>query len=210
MSLAVQSVVQQMFCGDEVKATVVDLGGHQCRFGFAGQETPRYRFRPDIGIVNSETSADPSSSSSSSRGTASSRGTDVAMDVDSDVPQDERKHIAVKAGRICGDQNLRYLRADLDIRHPFRQGNDRTYSPAPPLNEGGSNAYPHNPLDAIETHTDWDVVETLLTYGTVDLMRTDTREYPLLFAENNFSTPRDKVCTLCAARCAMLCDVCCV
>ena len=29
-----------MFCGDEVKALVVDIGGFSSRFGFAGEDQP--------------------------------------------------------------------------------------------------------------------------------------------------------------------------
>ena len=73
MSLAVQSVVQQMFCGDEVKGCVVDLGDTQCRFGFAGQDVPRYRFRSDVGIIEGE---------SASRKTGVSSSSSKAMDLD--------------------------------------------------------------------------------------------------------------------------------
>eukprot|EP00605_Chrysophyceae_sp_TOSAG23-4_P002666 GSChrysophyteH1.ASY1.ANO1.2942.1 assembled CDS len=46
-----------MFCGDEVKGCVVDLGDTQCRFGFAGQDVPRYRFRSDVGIIEGESAS---------------------------------------------------------------------------------------------------------------------------------------------------------
>jgi len=195
MSLAVQSVIQQMFCGDEIKATVVDLGSHQCRFGFAGQDTPRYRFRPDVGIIASESSSSSSSNSASAR-----RGSAVAMDVGEGdeasataAPQDG-KHtppLSLKPGHICGDQNLRHLRADMDIRHPFRPssgGSSRNKDAV----SAASSANPNNPLDRAPVGIDWAAVETLLTYGTVDAMRTDPREYPILFAENDFGSYADK------------------
>ena len=50
-SLAMQSVVQAMLCGDEVKAVVADMGANTSRFGFGGQESPRHAFRSDIGLV---------------------------------------------------------------------------------------------------------------------------------------------------------------
>jgi len=123
----------------------------------------------------------------------------VAMDVDSDAslaPQAQRRRSAVKAGYICGDQNLRHLRADLDIRHPFRSSNNSNSSSScaeSTSQVGSGNAAAPNPLDALETHIDWDSVETLLAYGTVDAMSTNPAEYPLLFAENNFTSPRDQV-----------------
>lgn len=39
-----------MLCGDEVCALVSDLGHSLCRFGAAGQDTPRHVFRSDIGV----------------------------------------------------------------------------------------------------------------------------------------------------------------
>lgn len=43
---------QGLLCGDEVRAAVIDLGSHRCRFGAAGQDSPRHIFRTDIGIKN--------------------------------------------------------------------------------------------------------------------------------------------------------------
>jgi len=78
----------------------------------------------------------------------------------------------------------------MDIRHPFRPGyTDKDCAPS-------SGADPTNPLDTLDTHIDWDVVETLMTYGTVEAMRTDPREYPILFAENDFRSPRDQAALL--------------
>jgi hypothetical protein len=43
-----------MLCGDEVCASVCDLGSSLCRFGIAGQDTPRHIFRTDVGRKKSE------------------------------------------------------------------------------------------------------------------------------------------------------------
>ena len=43
---------QGLLCGDEVKAAVIDLGSYRCRFGSAGQDSPKHIFRTDIGIKN--------------------------------------------------------------------------------------------------------------------------------------------------------------
>jgi actin-related protein len=44
--------MQQMLCGDEVKAAIVDLGSYKMRFGTAGQDLPRHVFRSDCGYVD--------------------------------------------------------------------------------------------------------------------------------------------------------------
>jgi actin-like protein 6A len=156
-ALAVQSVVQQMFCGDEVKANVIDLGSQHCRFGFAGQDTPRYRFRSDVGVVSSE--SDVTNVKSSTTSSSSS------MDIDGGYAAASQKNQRY----ICGDQNLRYIRSDIEIEKPFSR------SPAD---------------DSVEIN--WDKVEALLQYGTCDLMAVDPKEYPMLFAENEFKTYKDK------------------
>jgi len=43
---------QGLLCGDEVRAAVIDLGSYRCRFGSAGQDSPRHIFRTDVGIRN--------------------------------------------------------------------------------------------------------------------------------------------------------------
>ena len=43
---------QGLLCGDEVRAAVIDLGSYRCRFGAAGQDSPRHIFRTDVGIRN--------------------------------------------------------------------------------------------------------------------------------------------------------------
>ena len=44
--------MQQMLCGDEVKAAIVDLGSYKMRFGTAGQDLPRHVFRADCGYLD--------------------------------------------------------------------------------------------------------------------------------------------------------------
>jgi actin-related protein len=39
-----------MFCGDEVAAVVVDIGSETCKFGTAGEDSPRHVFRSDTGV----------------------------------------------------------------------------------------------------------------------------------------------------------------
>ena len=62
-----QQISQQMFCGDDVPAAVVDLGSSTCRFGTVGQDSPRHVFRSDVGIVEQAPSSSSSSSSSGGR-----------------------------------------------------------------------------------------------------------------------------------------------
>jgi len=168
MSLAVQSVVQQMFCGDEVKACVVDMGSSQCRFGFAGQDVPRYRFRSDVGLVAAE-------SSSSSNKSVRSGGVEDAscMQVDGQASTATAKAAGASpdgshSRYLCGDQSLRYIRDDVEIMRPFTHAADGAAS------------------------INWDAVEQLLAYGTGQQMAVDPREYPLLFAENDFRSTKDK------------------
>jgi actin-like protein 6A len=181
MSLAVQSVVQQMFCGDEIKASVIDIGSEQCRFGFGGQDTPRIRFRSDVGLVNAE-SGDmrnrKSASSSSGGGSSSSNCTSSSSSSSStrksgSVGMDVDEEGSVRY--ICGDQRLRYLRPDIDMRQPFKHSDRAT-------DADGNNIVDIN----------WDAVEALLNFGTHDMMSIDPTEYPMLFAENDFTSTADK------------------
>ena len=163
MSLAVQSTVQQMFCGDEVKACVVDMGSSQCRFGFAGQDVPRYRFRSDLGVMAAE------STSSSHKSVRSGGGGGGAGSSSERQAEGGGGGGAGPASRyVCGDQSLRYIRSDVDIVRPFTHATDGTVT------------------------IDWDAVEQLLAYGTGQQMAVDPREYPLLFAENDFRSTQDK------------------
>ena len=157
MSLAVQSVVQQMFCGDEVKGAVIDIGDRNCRFGFAGQDVPRYRFRSDVGVVESTQSSSSSKKSGNKRGAS-------AMDV-----VDNNDGSTAKLHYVCGDQNLRYIRSDINIDTPFT----------------------HNATSG-DTEINWDILEQILQYGITNQMAVDPKEYPMLFAENYFQSIKDK------------------
>jgi actin-related protein len=186
MSLAVQSVVQQMFCGDEVKAAVVDLGGSCCRFGFAGQETPRYRFRSEVGIIKSE-SGKLNGASSSSASSSSRHSNFAQMDVDQDHSesmQSAERKFAMKSGYVVGDQNFRSFHSEMDIRHPFR---------GELLHVTASNVE-QQILSSSDSPVsiDWDAVEALMRYGTAHTMSINPSEYPILFAENNFTSVKDK------------------
>jgi hypothetical protein len=52
--IIVATKMAAMLCGDEVCASVCDLGSSLCRFGIAGQDTPRHIFRTDVGRKKSE------------------------------------------------------------------------------------------------------------------------------------------------------------
>eukprot|EP01038_Epipyxis_sp_PR26KG_P007070 gene7070-9650_t len=41
--------MQQLLCGDEVRAAIIDVGSCTCKFGTAGQDLPRHIFRSELG-----------------------------------------------------------------------------------------------------------------------------------------------------------------
>lgn len=107
-ALAMQSVVQAMLCGDEVKSAVVDMGSSTCRFGFGGHESARHAFRSDVGLVE---------------------GDEASMDVEGSIgDQGRRKGPARSDGKraVLGDLSLRYIRDDIAVEKPFvvNQGKD--------------------------------------------------------------------------------------
>ena len=111
MALAVQSVVQHMMCGDEIKAVVIDMGESSCKFGFAGQDLPRWRFRSDIGVVMSE----KSNSSSSKK-----RSKDAMDEVEDESESNKRGAQDI----IVGDNNLRFIRNDLRMEKVYTSSSD--------------------------------------------------------------------------------------
>ena len=98
-SLAMQSVVQAMLCGDEVKAVVADMGANTSRFGFGGQESPRHAFRSDIGLV---------------------AGDEASMEVEGSTSKG-KESIRRSDGRraVLGDLSLRFIRDDMSVEKPF-------------------------------------------------------------------------------------------
>jgi actin-related protein len=105
-SLAMQSVVQAMLCGDEVKAVVVDMGANTSRFGFGGQESPRHAFRSDIGLV---------------------AGDESSMDVEGSSDKGKQAVRRSDGKRaVLGDLSLRFIRDDISVEKPFvvNQGKD--------------------------------------------------------------------------------------
>ena len=104
-TLAMQSVVQSMFCGDEVKSVVADLGAATCRLGFGGHESPRHSFRSELGLVERDDDSMDVQESGSSSSKSSSK---------------KKGGSGVKKRRaVLGDMSFRYIRDDIEIEKPF-------------------------------------------------------------------------------------------
>ena len=98
-----QSVVQSMFCGDEVKSVVADLGAANCRLGFGGHESPRHSFRSELGLVEESDYSMDVEGKKGSESSSKKKGSDGGK----------------KRRAVLGDMSLRYIRDDIEIEKPF-------------------------------------------------------------------------------------------
>ena len=171
-TLAMQSVVQTMMCGDEVKSCVLDMGYSMTRLGFGGHEMPRYSFRSDIGIktgksgscgmdVDQKDDSAPSPAKKSRKSSSSSSSSKSKSNTPSSVPKNEKP--------LIGDSALRFINDYTDIGRPFSFSGD-----------------------GFPISINWDHVESIMQYGFCDYMRIDPTDYCGYFTESHFATNLEK------------------
>jgi actin-like protein 6A len=165
-----------MLCGDEVASIIVDMGSSTCKFGTAGQESPRHVFRSEVGVRSSEATESTSSSSG-----------DEVMNVEGA----EKSKDPALTNYVIGDSALRVARDSIEVSRPFQNGGMKIvhFQKLRLLDY----LLPELLTYISSLEINWDIMEQLFSYGTESCMRVDTSESPVMFAENYFATDDDKV-----------------